>query len=866
MNLIDDSIYMMRNIYIIQIFFLFFAVLILQHANAQTKPADTTNKYKIVVAGPQYKSSSFHQWLWGSNYRKEWTTPVTVPVILLDSAKGGLTAYKAGGGHQTKSLHIKTKDEKEYALRSVDKTLAKVIPQDFQHTFIENIVNDEVSMSHPYAAASVPLMAEKANIYHTYPQYVFLPEQAALDTFNKKYGNKLYLFEQRLDGDWHEADNLGNFKKFINTEELLKKIYEDNDVKVDQRAFARARLFDMFIGDWDRHEDQWGWGEAEAGNKKRYEPVPQDRDQAYSKHNGVLLNFVMSAGGLNYMQPFDNNLRDVRTFNYEERNLDRFFTNQMTLSDWQNIAKQLQQSLTDDVIETALKQLPPEIFPISGNDIILKLKARRSHLEEYAATYYLFLAKEVEIVGSKQREHFEIKRLNDNETSINLYKIENDKINDTAFYSRIFKATETEEVRLYGLSGEDSYTIDGNADSEIKIRIIGGNDKDSVTNNSSGEKRKVHVYDDANNFFKTGSQTKLHLSNDTSVHTFRYAGFLYDKKGIKPSVFYSNEDRIYVGLGYQWLHHKWRKEPFASKQLFDVHYSLSEKAFSVTYLALFPQLIGKWDFALKANYDAVRWTHFFGLGNETQFTINDINFYTTRTEEWIFNPGVIRRFGKNTINFSGFFQNVKVIQDTARFINKTFGQTNQKIFKSTNFAGAQLGYNFHTLNDSIVPTKGFIFSANAIGVRNLTEGAKSFVKYTGNMQLYVPLISKFSFVIRTGAATIQGRPEFYQYASIGGPTLRGYRRDRFWGKTVFYNTNDLRFISTVRTHIFNGKAGVLAFFDDGRVWMPGENSNTWHTGYGGGIILSPFNKILADVTYGISNEEKLIQIRISKYF
>ena len=55
-------------------------------------------------------------------------------------------------------------------------------------------------------------------------------------------------------------------------------------------------------------------------------------------------------------------------------------------------------------------------------------------------------------------------------------------------------------------------------------------------------------------------------------------------------------------------------------------------------------------------------------------------------------------------------------------------------------------------------------------------------------------------MLRTGAATVTGNPEFYQYASIGGaPNMRGFKRDRFWGKTAFWNTHDLRFISNIKT-------------------------------------------------------------------
>ena len=111
---------------------------------------------------------------------------------------------------------------------------------------------------------------------------------------------------------------------------------------------------------------------------------------------------------------------------------------------------------------------------------------------------------------------------------------------------------------------------------------------------------------------------------------------------------------------------------------------------------------------------------------------------------------------------------------------------------------------------------------------------------------------------------MDGSPEFYQYPSIGGgQDLRGFQRQRFYGKTAFYNSNEFRFISKVRSYLFNGKAGLLAFVDDGRVWMPTEKSNTLHVGYGGGVILDPFNFIFVDITYGFSDEDKLLQFRLN---
>ena len=49
----------------------------------------------------------------------------------------------------------------------------------------------------------------------------------------------------------------------------------------------------------------------------------------------------------------------------------------------------------------------------------------------------------------------------------------------------------------------------------------------------------------------------------------------------------------------------------------------------------------------------------------------------------------------------------------------------------------------------------------------------------------------------------------------------------------------------VRTHLFHSrfllpvKFGGLAFFDVGRVFWEGEESDTWRTGYGAGLSVAP---------------------------
>jgi hypothetical protein len=64
----------------------------------------------------------------------------------------------------------------------------------------------------------------------------------------------------------------------------------------------------------------------------------------------------------------------------------------------------------------------------------------------------------------------------------------------------------------------------------------------------------------------------------------------------------------------------------------------------------------------------------------------------------------------------------------------------------------------------------------------------------------------------------------------------------------------------------NGKLGLLAHYDLGRVWQPSQSSTTWHRGYGAGVMLAPFNKITFTATYSISKEDKMIHLRVGKFF
>ena len=831
----------------------------------------STSDSITIKASDKYNKSGLHNFFWGKHYRKEWNTPVTVKKVMLDTMRGGLFPYETGGSRQTKSIRVRDNNKREYAFRSVDKSFGKALPDIVQGTFIERAANDQVTISHPYSALVVAPLAQAAGIYHPIPELVYVPKQQALGKFSDSTGDVLYTFEQRPDENWSTAPNFGYAKKIVSTEKMLDKILDDNDNAVDQKAFLRARLFDLWIGDWGRHEDQWRWAVSTQNKKTVYEPIPRDRDNAFTKFDGLLLKLLIPAAKAKHLQTFDYKLKDVNRFAFPARNMDHHLLNELTEEDWLAVATELQSKLTDAVIDDAVRAFPPEVFPISGPEIAAKLKARRALLPKWAETYFKFLSTDVEITGTRDDEKFEVKRLSREKTEINIYKITNKgNAKSDPFYHRIFNNKQTHEIRLYGIAGNDVYTLTGKTTGGIKVRMIGGPGKDIYSDEStvSGPSHKTKIYDNpGNDIQKTTKETSVITSKDSTINEYKYKYFEYNEKGIKPLLFYNNDDRVFAGVAFISKKQKWRKDPFANTQYIDGKYSLSQKGFSSTYYSNFLDLIGKWNVKTYANYDEIRWTNFFGLGNETKLVTKDRDFYRIRSEEFLAKLNTDRVFhNRQRISIGVNYHTYRIISDTGRFLIKTAVST-PAMHGHESFVGAEANYVYQNINDSVLPTKGFAFMAYANYSNNLSRRTNDVGKYGAETNIYLPLSKKFGLMVRGGASTLSGDPQFYQYNSIGGTeTLRGYQRNRFYGNSTVFNQNELRFITNFRSFLFNGKIGVFGLYDAGRVWLDKEKTDKWHTSVGGGIILSPFNRLSISASYAVSPEDANIHIKLMKPF
>src|SRR5690554_3019674 len=292
--------------------------------------------------------------------------------------------------------------------------------------------------------------------------------------------------------------------------EELRESYKD---QVDQKAMLRARLFDLLIGDWDRHDDQWRWASFEEDNKTVYRPIPRDRDQVFYSVNGLVPNIVNRKWLQRRFQPFKEDIRDMAGMNFNGQYVDRAYLTGLEWSDWEAVCDTLQLRMTDQVFKYALAHFPDTAYALDGERLFKTLQIHREKLKEFAREYYLILAKEVDVVGSYKDEYFEVIRHDDSRTEVNVYpkKKKNKKDIENRIYHRVFLTSETDEIRIYGLDGEDIYVISGNVNKGPVVRLIGGSKTDKYINESNvkGWKNKLQIYDTREKKKKKRNKTKL---------------------------------------------------------------------------------------------------------------------------------------------------------------------------------------------------------------------------------------------------------------------------------------------------------------------------------------------------------------------
>jgi hypothetical protein len=461
------------------------------------------------TAGRQYnRHGGFYHFFIGQHHRPVWAAPVRVPVLRLATAvpAGPLRPTKLGGGFQSTSLTLVAPDGQPFVIRSLDKDPAKILPGWMQRTFLANYMRDATSAGNPYGALLLPPLSRVLGVPHTHPFIAYVPLDAdnlGSAEANERLRGRLVLLEEKYSGSQVRSKQLPQAIRFIDDEEMRKRIYASPLHRPDQQALLRARLLDVLVGDWDRHSGQWQWGEIPNPDRpgaRRYVAVPKDRDQAFFRISDGILPWLLTRKFLvRHLVTFKRTIHDVPALTGQGRYVDQRGLNALTRRDFTEAARATQASLPDSTLARAVRHLPPAVYALEGERLLLDLKARRDQLPAVAQQYYALKAERPVVAGTELPDHFVALRTPDS-TTVRVY---NRSLGaDSLFYQRTFYTRETKRLTLEGLGADDVFEMQGQG---LKIVIHAGAGQDVLRTTSH---RRLRYEPESNGTLNTPAPVK----------------------------------------------------------------------------------------------------------------------------------------------------------------------------------------------------------------------------------------------------------------------------------------------------------------------------------------------------------------------
>jgi hypothetical protein len=160
------------------------------------------------------------------------------------------------GGMQTLGLAMKGQDGRDYTFRGVDKGVTGIVPEEFQGTAVEDIAQDQIAASIPGSDVIVPRLAEAVGVLHVGVRLVVMPDDPALGEFQRDFAGVLGTFMEYPGAVSDTNPGFEGATEVIGHPQIWHRLNSGPELRADTRAYLRARLLDLLIGDWDRHRKQ----------------------------------------------------------------------------------------------------------------------------------------------------------------------------------------------------------------------------------------------------------------------------------------------------------------------------------------------------------------------------------------------------------------------------------------------------------------------------------------------------------------------------------------------------------------------------------------------------------------------------------
>ena len=222
---------------------------------------------------------------------------------------------------------------------------------------------------------------------------------------------------------------------------------------------------------------------GKAPGSPLWTPIPEDRDQAFSRYDGVAMD--RTRGRDPRFQEFGPRYAGIGGLTYNGWDQDRRLLAGLARSDFVEAAKELQARFTDAAIEGAARQMPPEWYAIDGSRLVRDLRERRERLPRTAGEFYEHLAKRVDVYLTDRSERVDAVRTPQGDLEVTVRVLDPGNRPGDVSYQRVFHERETEEVRIYAFAGDDLVVVSGGKRGPL-VRMVGGKGDDTLDASGAG--------------------------------------------------------------------------------------------------------------------------------------------------------------------------------------------------------------------------------------------------------------------------------------------------------------------------------------------------------------------------------------------
>jgi hypothetical protein len=425
-----------------------------------------------MAVNPDYHTNVVGRIFLGNEYRALWAEPIPFAVLDLDRFDGGLMPVREGSGQETRSLHFDGRNGGHFSFRSIDKETHRLLVKTLSRTPIAWLAHDQTSSSFPAGAIPALALQEAVGLPSGPVRLVVLPDSDRLGKYRESYAGLVGMLQDNPSDYLRRFPGVDSTTRLVESEELLPLLDGSAAHRPDAAAFLTARLLDLFLNDWDRHEGQWRWAGFPEPWGTRWLPVPVDRDRAFSWYDGILLRLARLRAP--ELTEFGPSYPAIAALTKNSGPLDRRLLAGLDRPAWDSIAALVAARLSDSAIAASIGRLPSAYQRLAGAKLEQTLRLRRDGLAGIADEFYGQLAHAPEIRGTASGDFYRIIHHPDGDLEVRIARKEAGA-EGADWFSRRFDPGETAQIDLYSGGGDDRMTVSGSPVSPIVLRKLDRN-------------------------------------------------------------------------------------------------------------------------------------------------------------------------------------------------------------------------------------------------------------------------------------------------------------------------------------------------------------------------------------------------------